>query len=414
MDPAAHDFRKGGPAVRRLLAPLFALVLLLTLGISAALAAEPSRDGGRVIISIDGPVDVPAGEHLDALVVANGDARIGGDVSHVLISNGTATASGATIGSLLVVNGTADLQAGTTVTGDVSTLHGTITAATGATVVRPVRRLEAELAALSIALIPLFLLLFLGAAVLAIVIGLFVAGIAGRQIRSVESLIGREPGPVLLAGVAGAIALPTIAVLLCITVIGAPIGLTMLLVVLPAMALLGWFVSAVWIGDWIVKRMRGSVEPERPYLASAVGIVVLAFAGLLPFVTMIATVFGFGAVLLATWRVMRGGSATAGAPGTPPPATGTGSAPQGPAAPGGPVGWGAGPSTPSVAGASWPVAGPDPSTATAASPTPTGAVTTAWPTPAPADGGPTTDPTAAAWPAATAEGGSSATNPTAA
>jgi hypothetical protein len=313
--------RKGTP-VRRLLTSLVALVLLLTVAAPAVLAAEPFADSGRAVISLDGPVDVPAGQHLDALVVANGDARIAGDVRHVLLMNGTATASGATIGSLLVMNGTAILQDGTTVTGDVSTLNGTISAAPGTTVVEPVRDLRGELAALSIALIPLFLIFMLGAALLVVVIALFLAAIAGRQVRSVESLISREPGPVLLAGIVGAFVLPFVSILLMATVIGAPLGLALLLVVLPVMAFLGWLVAAIWLGDWIVERLRGAREPQRPYLAAAVGVVVLAFAGMIPFVSMIATVFGFGAVLLATWRVLRGGSATTAAPGTIPPAPG--------------------------------------------------------------------------------------------
>jgi hypothetical protein len=186
-----------------------------------------------------------------------------------------------------------------------------------------------------------------------VVIALFLAAIAGRQVRSVESLISREPGPVLLAGIVGAFVLPFVAFLLMVTVIGAPLGLALLFIVLPVMAFLGWLVAAIWLGDWIVERLRGAREPRRPYLAAAVGVVVLAFAGMIPFVSMIATVFGFGAVLLATWRVLRGGSATTAEPGTIPPA------------PGGPAGYGepsslpGGPGAPVPAGpASWQPAAP--------------------------------------------------------
>jgi hypothetical protein len=365
--------------VRRLLTSIVAIVILLSLAAPAALAAEPYVDTGRVVVSLDGPVDVPAGESIDALVVANGDARIGGDVRHVLLVNGTVTASGATIGSLLVVDGTATLLDGTTVTGDVSTLNGTVSQTAGATVVAPVRDLRVDVAALSIALIPLFLLFLLGAALLAIVVGLFVAGIAGRQVRGVESLISREPGPVLLAGILGSFILPAVALVLMVTVIGAPLGLLMLLVVLPATALLGWFVAAVWVGDHVVARLRGSIEPERPYLASAVGIVVLAFAGILPFVSLVATVFGLGAVLLATWRVLRGGSAVAGPAGSPDSPGGTGGRR-------GPVLWG--PDAPAT-----------PPPAPTASPVSTGALPVADPE------WPTVPPAGSSWPT-TAAGGS--------
>ena len=99
--------------------------------------------------------------------------------------------------------------------------------------------------------------------------------------------------------------LPLLAVLAMVTVVGAPIGLGALLVVLPALAFLGWIVAAIWVGDWILVRTRGSSEPGQPYAAALVGVVVLAFVGILPFVSGIATLFGFGALLLMGWRILR-------------------------------------------------------------------------------------------------------------
>ena len=89
------------------------------------------------------------------------------------------------------------------------------------------------------------------------------------------------------------------------TVVGAPIGLAVLFVLLPALAFLAWLVAAIWIGDWIVVRIRGAAEPDRPYRAAVVGVIALSVAGMLPFVTGIATLFGFGALLLAAWRMFR-------------------------------------------------------------------------------------------------------------
>ena len=109
----------------------------------------------------------------------------------------------------------------------------------------------------------------------------------------------------LVAGIVGAVALPILAMLLIATVVGAPIGLAMLFVLLPALAVLAWIVAAIWIGDWILARTRGAAEPDRPYLAAVVGVIVLAIAGVLPFVSAIATLFGFGALLLAAWRTLR-------------------------------------------------------------------------------------------------------------
>jgi hypothetical protein len=310
--------------MQRLLAVLATVFLLLGLGAPAVLAADPLPRTGRILVSVNGPVEVPAGDHVDTLIVVGGDARISGDVRTIVIVRGTATLAGATAQTLLVVNGSADLQAGTTVLGDVRTIDGVVTQQTGATVQGSVRTLDADLAAffaaLGVLLIPAFILLFLGMGLAMIAAALLVAAFAARQVRATGSLIRREPGPVLIAGVIGSVALPLLAILLIATVVGAPIGFTILFVLLPAMAFLAWIVAAIWIGDWLVARMRGAVEPDRPYLAAVIGVIVLATAGVLPFVTAIATLFGFGALLLAAWRMLRHETTPVGEPGPALPA----------------------------------------------------------------------------------------------
>ncbi len=267
-------------------------------------------------------MDVPAGEHLGALVVIDGDARISGQVHTIIVIRGTATLSGATAQTLVVVDGSADLQAGTTVLGDVRTISGTVTQEPGATVQGSVRALDADVATLGVLLIPAFILLILGVGLVTILVALLAAALGARQVRAVESLISREPGPVLVAGVAGTVAFPLLALVLIVSVVGAPVGVAMLLILLPALALLAWIVAAIWIGDWIVVRLRGAAEPERPYLAAVLGVVVLAVAGLLPFVTAIAALFGFGALLLMAWRILRHEARPFGERGSTQPALG--------------------------------------------------------------------------------------------
>jgi hypothetical protein len=300
--------------MKRFIPVAAAVALLLALLAPAALAAE------QVLLSVDGPVAVAAGEHVDLLVVIDGDTRISGDVGTIVVAGGTATLAGATARTLVVVDGSADLQAGTTVTGDVRTLGGTVTQQSGATIGGSVRTLDVDVAALGLLLVVASIVLFIGLALAAVAAALAVAAFAARQVRAVESLISRQPGQVLVAGIAGAVILPIVAVLVTMTVIGAPIGLALLLVVLPAIAFLAWLVAAIWIGDWIVARLRGAPEPDRPYRAALVGVFVLAAAGLVPFVTAVATLFGFGALLLAAWRVLRGEAPAPGQTGSVQPA----------------------------------------------------------------------------------------------
>jgi len=307
--------------MKRLLVIAATVAFLLGLGASAALAAEPVPDTGRVLISINGPVDIPEGDHLDTLVVLGGDARISGDVDTIVVARGTATLAGATTETLVVMNGSADLLAGTTVSGDVRTLDGTVTQAPGSIIGGSVRTLDADLAAIGVLLVPLFILLFLGLGLASVVAALLVAIFAARQVRSVGSLMVQQPGQVLIAGIVGAIVLPLLAILLMATVVGAPIGFAVLFILLPALAILAWIVAAIWIGDWIVARLRGTAEPGRPYLAAVVGVIVLAVAGVLPFVSAIASLFGFGALMLAAWRTLRQGVPSVGEAASPQPAT---------------------------------------------------------------------------------------------
>lgn len=290
--------------MRRLSLVATSVVILLALFAPVALAAGPVTSTGSVIVSVQGTVDVPAGSNPEAVVVVDGAATISGDADTVVVAGGTATLTGATVDSLVVIDGRADLQAGTTVR-RVSTLGGTVTQAPGAEITGRMASFDVDLAALALLLIPLALALAVGFAIAGIVAALLVAAFGARQVRDVEAQISERPGHVLVAGIAGSIGLPLVAMLLIFTVIGAPIGFALLFAVLPVLLFLAWLVAAIWIGDWLVARSRGEREPGRPYRAAVLGVIVLALASVLPFVSGIATVFGLGALLLAGWRVLK-------------------------------------------------------------------------------------------------------------
>ncbi len=299
--------------MHRLLGVLAAAALVLGIGAPAVLAADMAHTG-RVVIAFNGPVDIPAGEHVDAVVVFSGDARIAGEANTIVVIDGTATLTGARAESIFVANGTVALDGSTTVLGDVRTLNSTVDRAPGATVGGSVKGIEAEIAALGIVLAPAFFLLMIGFALVTLAAALLVAALAARQVRAAEGLISREPALTLVYGLVGALGIPLVAIAAIATVVGAPLGLAVLLMVLPGVAYVGWLVASVWVGDWILLRVRGSVEPERPYLAAVVGVIVLGALGLFPPLSAIASLFGFGAVLLLAWRILRHQVLPAGQP----------------------------------------------------------------------------------------------------
>jgi hypothetical protein len=291
----------------RLVGAAIALLLMLGVAAPAALAAEPVTADRTVLIAFEGDLIVGADEEVAAVIVTRGTATIRGDVNAVVVLDGRAILEGARVESVVAVNGTVSLDATTVVVGDVRTLNSNVERASGATVEGEVKGLEADLVTLGWVLAPAFFLFMLGLAVATVVAGLALAALAARQVRDMERLISDEPGPVLLAGFLGLFLIPLVAVLAIVTIVGAPIGIALIVVVWPAAAYIGYLVAGIWIGDWLLARFRGSDPAGRPYAAAVVGLIVLMVVGLIPLVGAVASLFGFGAVILHGWRAFRAG-----------------------------------------------------------------------------------------------------------
>ena len=133
------------------------------------------------------------------------------------------------------------------------------------------RALDADLATFfsvfGFLLIPAFILLFIGFGLAMIAAALLVAAFGARQVRETGSLMRREPGPVLVAGVIGMIALPLLVIALMATVVGAPIGVAMLFVLLlrspssPG----SWLRSGSATGSWSGSAgRRNRIAPTAP------------------------------------------------------------------------------------------------------------------------------------------------------
>lgn len=292
--------------MRRLIVFMAAVVLAIGLAAPTVLAAQPTVDHtGTVLMAFNGDVTVPSGDVADAVIVTGGTATIHGTVESVVVLDGSAILEGASVQSVVVTGGSVTIDAASTVTGDVRTLGATATVDPAATVGGTVSSLETDLVAATAVIAPAILLFMLGLALVTIVAGLALAALAARQVRSAEMLMNTEPVQTFVVGLAGLIVIPFVAILAMITVIGAPLGLAILLVVWPAAAFAGYLVAGIWIGERLLGRMSQAERPERPYMAAVVGLLVLPIISIVPFVGAIASLFGFGAVLLLAWRTFR-------------------------------------------------------------------------------------------------------------
>jgi hypothetical protein len=288
------------------------MLVVILVAAPAALADDGSARDTSVLLTINSPATLPAGAQVDAVVAIRGDALVEGSARSVTVIGGTATLTGANIETLVVINGSATLQAGTTVTGDIVQLDSTINVAEGATVNGTTRSLAEGLYGLVLFLALAAILFWIGLAIAMWMAGLAVAAFGARQVRTAEAIISAEPVKTFLIGLLMLVAPVVVSVLLAITIIGLPVALGMLFFVWPLLAILGYMVAVIWIGDWVLTRGAGRPLAERPYLAVTIGLLIGTLIGLIPFVSPIISIFGLGSVTIAAWRVFAGPAQPAG------------------------------------------------------------------------------------------------------
>lgn len=305
--------------MKKLILLLSVAALVLGIAGTALAADEELPHTGRILIAVGGDIDVPAGEQADAVIVVNGEARVAGTVNSLLVVDGTATITGGTLETLAIVNGQAVLRGDTSILHDVYRYASTVDLAESVAFGGEVRDLTGDLVAFGIFIGLAALALWIGIGIATLVAGLLIAGLAARQVRSATALISREPVTTFLVGLLAVIVPPVLAVMAIVTIVGAPTGLAILLVIWPAAAFIGYVVAAIWIGEWLLYRRGDRPVPERPYGAALLGLAVAFVIGLVPVATAILSLFGLGAVVRAAWRTLRGTGTQAAPQGAPVP-----------------------------------------------------------------------------------------------
>jgi hypothetical protein len=292
---------------------LIALVVgaALAIGAQVALAAEPLPHTGRVLISAQGDVIIPEGDHADAVVVVNGHADIRGEVNTVVVIDGTASLVGARAESVIAIGSRVEVGPGTVVSDQVMRLDSTVHQTGDAEITGGITDLAGSLLAAGAVLAPALFLLWLGFGLATIVWALLAAGLAGRQLREAERILAAEPVQAFLIGLLAVIGLPILAILLMITVIGAPLGVGLLIAAMPLLAFTGYLVAATWVGGWIFRQtaVRTISSSERPFMPVLAGVLLLTLIGLVPVLSVVAAVaslLGFGAVVRLAFRTLRG------------------------------------------------------------------------------------------------------------
>ena len=211
--------------------------------------------------------------------------------------DGNATLHGATVETIMIVSGTLALEEGTTVLGNVRSIESTVTQAAGVDIGGDIKGIDAELIALGAFLGPAMLLFAIGMLLASLVAGLLLAAVGTRQVRAAESVIAAEPLKAFGTGLFAAILIPILAIAAIVTIVGAPLGLGILLGALPLLAFVGFLVGGIFLGE-VLLGTRKEPAVARPYRGALVGLVLLQVIGLVPVVggmaTAVASILGLG------------------------------------------------------------------------------------------------------------------------
>src|SRR4026207_1522830 len=100
-----------------MLAALAAIILALGLAATTR-AAAPIGHNGRVVISNEGDITIPAGERADVVVVVKGAAHVQGEVNTLVVVEGTADLTGARLETVVAVKSSVEVGDGTVVYGE--------------------------------------------------------------------------------------------------------------------------------------------------------------------------------------------------------------------------------------------------------------------------------------------------------
>jgi hypothetical protein len=291
--------------MHRLIAIMTTLVLSLFLLVPAVAAAEPWDWNGdeHLVVNTGGHFTLTADQSVDMLVIVSGSATIEGSPKSVVAVSSTVDFVGGQTTEVVAVNSTVTLDPASSVSGDVLRMNSAINAPSG-TIQGGVQDITTGLGGAWFVTNVVSAILYIGFAIALIVAALALSQLAGRQVREAAGSFRREPLNVVVAAFVGVIALFSAGIIAIATVLGAPLGLGILLIVVPTLFVVGYIVVGIAIGDALVERLSPARGP-RPALATFIGMLVVTLIGVLPFVGGLLAFAGFGAVSLRLYRAMR-------------------------------------------------------------------------------------------------------------
>jgi hypothetical protein len=282
--------------LRRVLALSAVAMALLPATSRAAERGSSSTPQDQIVLS--GTVIVPRGKEAGEIVVFHGSATIAGVArGDVVVLDGAIVVNGQVSGSVIAVTGDVSLGPGAQVLGDVKA-GGTVAANANAEVSGSVSdgvdwTLRGPLEGIA----RFVVWLALSVSTLLLLVALIV--LAPRGADAVHLAATTGPWTSAGWGLGALVGLPVLAVLFVVSVLGMPLGLSLLL----ALAFL-LFVGLA-LGAWVVGRLLWR-PPRSRWLAVLFGWLLASAVLPVPYaggaLWVAGSGFGLGAAVVATWR----------------------------------------------------------------------------------------------------------------
>lgn len=288
-------------SMRRL--PLALALALAAFGAAAPAMAQSGLQRSGDLIVLSGDVTVERDESFGDVVVLSGDVRVDGLVrENVVVIDGRISVAGSVRGDVVALSGRVVLERTARVDGDVWVGEGRPDVAVGAEVRGRIRE-GSPLRFLAPSSLFAKVAVWLAISLSTLLLGLVALWLAPRGADAVHRAAVTSLGAVIGWGAAAFVGLPVAVVLLAVSLVGIPFALGLLLG-LALLYSLG-YVWAAWVLGRVLFRPSGPARPRR-VLAFLAGWAILRVVGLLPvaggIVWLLASAFGLGAMVVATWR----------------------------------------------------------------------------------------------------------------
>jgi hypothetical protein len=285
-----------------------ALVGLIVALLPSLVFADDGNQSDDVLIRIGADVRIAPGEKVGSVIVIDGNALIDGEVQGtVFVASGNATVSGKVNGDLTVIRGDIDLLPSAHLN-NVTSIRGELKRAEGVTIAGDIN--ERDGFGFPAAVIAAFSVLFwAGISAAVVAAGLIFAAVGGRQLTQSAQAMTRDAVSAIVGVVFLWVAVPAIAGVAIVTLIGIPFGVGLLVFALPALWFIGYIVAGARLGSALVG-LTGRATGDHPFAATTLGLALLQLLVLVPvlgaLIVLFAGVWGAGAVAVIAYRAAGG------------------------------------------------------------------------------------------------------------